>query len=105
MDEQAYIDFCRSIDKENSIQSYMISLCEEVGELAGKIKRIHRDDKDVLTFERREQIFKELGDVLWYWTRMVDVISSTPKQVRQGNYEKLVDRISRGTLHGSGDTR
>jgi|SRR6267378_3226873 len=105
MDEQQYLEFTRSVDKENGLEFYALGLCEEAGEVAGKIKRIHRDDNDELTFERTRQLIIELGDLLWYFTRIVDYIDTTMPTVRYTNRQKLEDRVARNTLKGDGDNR
>lgn len=44
----------------------MLGLIGESGEVAGKIKKMIRDDNGIMTRERRAAIRGELGDVLWY---------------------------------------
>lgn len=43
-----------------------LGLASEAGEVAGKVKKIMRDDGMSISPEKREQIKDELGDVLWY---------------------------------------
>lgn|SRR3990167_4269030 len=105
MTEQQYMDFLPTLDHERDIRLHAIGLCEEAGEVAGKIKRIFRDDHGEITKERRAQILLECGDVLWYLTRIVDALGSTMKDVRAQNLKKLKDRAARNILTGSGDTR
>ena len=38
----------------------------EAGEVAEKIKKIIRNDEGVVSPEKREELKKEIGDVLWY---------------------------------------
>src|SRR5699024_1791947 len=49
---------------DNSSYPYL-GLIEEVGEVAGVLAKAERDNNGVLDGERREQLEKELGDVLW----------------------------------------
>lgn len=42
-----------------------LGLIEEVGEAAGVLAKAERDNDGVMDDERREQLLKELGDVLW----------------------------------------
>lgn len=108
MTENEYSDFCKSIDKyphENKLEFLTLGLNEEAGEVAGKIKRIWRDDKGELTTERELQILTECGDVLWYLTRIVDELGYEMVDVRDSNVEKLAARVVAGTIHGAGDKR
>ena len=82
-----------------------LGLVNEAGEVAGKIKRIHRDDNDVLTEDRRRQILIECGDVYWYLNRLVAKLDSTMYVVRGMNIDKLRDRAARNVLKGEGDNR
>ena len=42
-----------------------LGLAGEAGEVANKIKKIIRDDGNTVTDERRKQIGKEIGGVMW----------------------------------------
>lgn len=44
----------------------VVGFTEETGEVAGHIKRIARDDHEVITDERRGKLKLELGDCFWY---------------------------------------
>lgn len=82
-----------------------LGLAEEAGEVVGKIKKAIRDDDGVITSERREAIKKELGDTLWYLSRLASECDITVQEVIDANVEKLTSRRERGTLQGSGDDR
>lgn len=81
MTPQEYLEFTRTtaarttsgISDEDWARYVYLGLISEVGEVAGQVKRIIRDDGGVLTPERREKLLDELGDVLWYWAQMHDV--------------------------------
>ena len=77
----------------------------EVGEVQGKIKKVLRDDKGVLTDEARAAIAAEVGDSLWYLTRCADELGCSLAEIAQKNLDKLASRAERGVLHGSGDDR
>jgi len=83
----------------------MIGLCEEVGEIAGQLKRVERDDGDVITPERREKLKLEMGDALWYMASLAEELGLTLEDIAQANLAKLADRKARKALHGSGDSR
>lgn len=82
-----------------------LGLAGETGEVADIIKKIIRDDDGKINDEVREKLFKELGDVAWYWARLCKEFGFDPGAVLSANLEKLLDRQKRGTLKGSGDNR
>lgn len=82
-----------------------LGLCGEAGELAENVKKAMRDDKCIVTNERREALLKELGDVMWYVAQIANELSYPLAQVAKENLEKLRSRQERGVLTGSGDHR
>jgi NTP pyrophosphatase (non-canonical NTP hydrolase) len=82
-----------------------LGLCGETGEIAEKIKKIHRDRGGIVTWDDKELLVKELGDVLWYLNALAAEIGVSLEYVAEVNTEKLLDRLERGKLQGSGDTR
>jgi NTP pyrophosphatase (non-canonical NTP hydrolase) len=85
-----------------------MGLADESGEVLGKIKKILRDDCGDITWARREEIKKEMGDVLFYFARLCKRFGfelEGPKGLMQANIDKLLDRKERGVLQGSGDNR
>ena len=84
---------------------YALGLTGEAGELADKIKKVYRDKCGVFKREERGAIAKELGDVLWYLTRLGATLGFSLEQVAAMNIEKLADRAKRGKIGGSGDER
>jgi NTP pyrophosphatase (non-canonical NTP hydrolase) len=82
-----------------------LGLCGEAGEVAEKVKKLMRDADAKPTDEFRENVKKELGDVLWYLAQMCHELGFTLDDVAQANIEKLRSRLERGMLHGSGDNR
>lgn len=77
----------------------------EVGEIQGKIKKIIRDDSGVITPEKREAIYGELGDALWYLARLSAELGYPLSNVAEANLAKLQSRRERGVVTGSGDNR
>jgi len=83
----------------------VLGLAGESGEVSEKIKKIIRDDNGVVTEEKRQEIKKELGDVLWYVAQLCTEFNLNMEDVAKTNIEKLMSRMERGVLHGSGDNR
>jgi NTP pyrophosphatase (non-canonical NTP hydrolase) len=82
-----------------------LGLVSEAGEVAGKVKRILRDDQSAISPDRHEQLVDELGDVLWYCAMVADELGITLSYAAQRNIDKLEDRMNRGKIQGSGDNR
>ena len=78
----------------------LLGLCEEVGELHGKVKRMLRDG----TFDE-EAILNESGDVLFYNTAIANYFGSDLQDLIRMNMYKLNSRAARGVIKGSGDNR
>ena len=55
--------------------------------------------------ELREQVGKELGDVLWQWAVLSDALGFKAFDVASMNLSKLQDRQARNVLNGEGDER
>ena len=93
------------IINESNLAYYTLGLCDESGEVAGKIKKLYRDYKGELTEEYKKEIAKELGDVAWYLSQLCTKLGISFEEVAQLNLEKLKSRLDRGKLTGSGDNR
>ncbi len=83
----------------------MMGLCGEVGELSEKIKKRHRDGLKVSEEKFKEDLTKEAGDALYYLTALCDDYGISLENVAKVNQYKLLDRMSRGVIKGSGDNR
>lgn len=84
---------------------YALGMAEEAGEVAGKIKKVYRDSGGVYTPELKEAIILEMGDCLWYMTRLAVFLGFSLGMVAIKNAMKLYGRKQRGTTRGSGDDR
>jgi len=93
--------------KEVDIAPMYLSLgiCGETGELAEKIKKCYRDNQGQFTEYSKEEIKKEIGDVLWYLNRLCEELGFTLESAAELNIAKLQDRIDREVLRGQGDNR
>ncbi|MBU2028349.1 nucleoside triphosphate pyrophosphohydrolase family protein, partial [Patescibacteria group bacterium] len=82
-----------------------LGLGDEAGEVLGKIKKIFRDKKGIVGNEEKEEIKKELGDVLWYLAQLATELNLSLDNIAKCNIKKLTSRLKRKTLHGDGDNR
>lgn len=81
-----------------------LGLTGEAGEVAGVVKRVIRDDRE-LTPERVAQIEAELGDVLWYVSQIANELGLSLDEIAAQNVTKLADRFERDKIRGEGDKR
>jgi len=89
----------------NSLAYAVLGLTNEAGEVAGKVKKIWRDEFGELFDHRRAEIASEAGDVLWYLSAVATELGVTLESLAAANLAKLQDRQSRNVLGGSGDNR
>jgi NTP pyrophosphatase (non-canonical NTP hydrolase) len=81
----------------------LMGLLEEAGEVAGVFKRFLRGDNT--HEETMQKLEKELGDVLWYLSRVAADNGWTLSSIAQVNLDKLESRFIRKTILGNGDNR
>jgi len=77
----------------------------EAGEIQNQVKKIMRDDSGVITEERRKNLIKELGDLMWYVAGLCSELNISMDAVAQQNLAKLQARKEAGTIQGDGDNR
>lgn len=77
----------------------------EAGEITEKIKKIVRDKKGEMSLSDREELMKEVGDVLWYLAVLSKHLGYSFSEVADANLNKLQSRKKRGKIGGSGDNR
>lgn len=91
-----------------------LKLNGEAGEIAEKVGKLIRDNgyqigstnirnRDLQI--QRDNLIKELGDVLWYVAALTTELGSNLQEVAITNLNKLGSRAARGKLQGSGDDR
>ena len=90
--------------KEKALDYCTLGLVGEAGEIANKVKKVIRDNRPV------DDAFKadmkaEIGDVLWYVARLADELGISLEEVATYNMNKLLDRLNRNVIGGSGDNR
>lgn len=91
--------------KEYEIIYPALGITEEAGECSGKVKKIIRDNDGVFTDEKKLELAKEIGDVLWYCATLAHDIGYSLEDVGKMNVDKLRSRKQRNKLNGSGDNR
>ncbi|MBF0121703.1 MAG: nucleoside triphosphate pyrophosphohydrolase family protein [Desulfobacterales bacterium] len=91
--------------KADPIQYLLLGLHEEGGEIAGKVKKVLRDEKGVFSEKFKEDIKKELGDVLWYLSALAKEFGFDLNSIAEANIVKINSRKERDRLHGEGDDR
>lgn len=82
-----------------------LGLVSEAGEVAGKLKKIYRDNGGYIGWDEKEALVSELGDVLWYVAMSAYELGVDLESVARKNLMKLALRKTRGTLQGSGGGR
>jgi len=82
-----------------------LGLIGEAGEVSEKIKKgIRKNDFDYV-LKNKEELAKELGDVLWYVSALSFELGYDLEEIANINIEKLKDRDSRNVINGEGDNR
>jgi NTP pyrophosphatase (non-canonical NTP hydrolase) len=82
-----------------------LGLASEAGEVAGKIKKVLRDQAGDFARAPLEAIKDELGDVLWYVAVLAGDLGLSLDEIAADNLGKLASRQERGRLGGGGDRR
>ena len=91
--------------QEYKLMYICMGLAGESGEVIEKLKKVVRNDDGVVTEEKRADLEKELGDVLWYLSELARALGLSLDAVAQGNITKLADREKRNVIKGEGDNR
>tara|TARA_R110000765_G_scaffold89326_1_gene170565 strand:- start:342 stop:662 length:321 start_codon:yes stop_codon:yes gene_type:complete len=94
--ETTYTDFTRKTaryPKRREKEYLMLGLMNEAGEVGGAFKKEIRDHID-----NTELIIDEMGDVLWYLTRLCDVYNIKLSELMVNNMDKLMNRMDKEQL-------
>lgn len=79
-------------EQELTAISYLtLGLNGEAGEVAEQVKKAIRNDGQI-TEERRAKILDEIGDVLWYVSRIATEFGASLSEVAEQNVAKLNER-------------
>lgn len=95
------------ISSANNLPYLVTGLAAEAGEVAGKYAKYIRDSNIGVNdyIKLRNDLIKELGDVLWFVAVLSDKLDHSLEEVAQANIDKLYSRQQRGVLKGTGDER
>ncbi len=72
-----------------SLEYLGLGLGGEVGEVLNDIKKIERDDNNILTHNRKQKIILEMGDVMWYLTGLANKLNVSLDTILKSNIKKL----------------
>lgn len=102
---QEFVDemWIKNDDPDQDMAHAVFGLTEELGETVGLFKRAVRGDDDGLIEE--DALTKEMGDMLYYFTKVANMTGITLSEIIHANMRKLRDRHARGVMQGSGDNR
>lgn len=103
--KQALTTVLSTGDPFKDMLHWVLGINGESGEVAEKLKKIIRDKNSVVSEEDKQELAKELGDVLWYLAVFANDLGASLDEIAQHNLDKLQSRKERGVLGGSGDNR
>lgn len=89
----------------HALDCHVLGLANEAGEVAGKLKKVYRDNQGYFSDKKQEDIAYELGDTLWYLANIAHDLGYTLQSIAVMNIQKLADRKERNKIGGSGDHR
>jgi NTP pyrophosphatase (non-canonical NTP hydrolase) len=75
-----------------------LGLAEEAGECISVIKKSHRNDGGVLTDKRKNQLFDEMGDCLFYLCALAKYHGFKMSEIMKANQIKVLDRTKNGKV-------
>lgn len=96
-------------DIGNNFVYPVLGMAGETGEVAEKVKKLIRDasvkSAADISPEKRAELEKEIGDVLWYMAQLCSELSVDFDTVASNNLEKVLSRKERDVIHGEGGER
>ncbi len=101
-------------DSANKTTSELLNILNEVIITCARAEKLKKEIRDgdkklskitIFSADERDEVEKELGDLLWYCSRAASSLKLKFSHVISINVKKLIRRIQKGVLHGSGDNR
>jgi NTP pyrophosphatase (non-canonical NTP hydrolase) len=92
-------------DEFKDIMHWALGVNGEAGEIAEKLKKIIRDKKGKVSGSDKQELGREIGDVLWYLSVLAHHLGLSFEDIAEANLSKLQSRKKRGVISGSGDNR
>ncbi len=92
-------------DEFKDIMHWALGVNGEAGEIAEKLKKIIRDKKGKVSETDKQELGREIGDVLWYLSVLAHHLGLSFEDIAEANLSKLQSRKKRGVIGGSGDNR
>lgn len=103
--KQALTTVIKTDNEFRDLLHWVLGINGEAGEIAEKMKKIIRDKNGELSAKDKQELAKEVGDVLWYLAVFAHNLGVPLEEIAQANLDKLQSRKARGVLRGSGDNR
>ena len=82
-------------DMGNNFIYPTLGLAGEAGEVADKIKKVIRDNGGIVSDDKKLDLIKELGDVLWYISQLSWELGFSLEDVALNNLNKLSTKSQR----------
>lgn len=83
----------------------VLDVLKNLAKLMNQVKKIHRDDGDFPTQERKDRIFLILRDLWGSYIGFIEEYDHSLGEILEKNLDKLFDRKDRDTISGDGDNR
>ena len=83
----------------------VLGLAGETGEIAEKVKKLQRNQSGKMSATDRQELLKEIGDVLWYLSAISYYLDEPLGNIAESNLSKLFDRKKRDVIKSKGDNR
>ncbi len=103
--KQALTTVISNDDAFKDMLHWVLGINGEAGEVAEKVKKIIRDKNGVVSDQDKQELGKEVGDVLWYLAVFAHHLGLSFDDIAKQNLDKLQSRKTRGVLQGTGDNR
>lgn len=85
--------YTQSLGTDDVFLYSVLGLTGEAGEVAEVVKKMIRDKGRQLSEEDRQEILKELGDVLWYVAKVASKLDFSLEDVANRHLQKMKERF------------